>query len=507
MTTDGRADCLYSKVFLIQNPSWCAKLSTGRVTRPVGKPEQFAHPQNPKSKMTTSIPTPTQKLPQKFNTLQLLRGGWYATWVASFLLLVVSIYGVSQQRQALKTVGKDSAPSILTAQRLRDSFAEMDASLANELLLKPGQNQQILVQFEKDRTKIPDRLLLASKYITYDEEEPIVQGLQRNSVVYFLKLQEARDTHKLGNAVNTLNVYRSTANIVDNKLLPQAELLDTVNSKYLENAYTSQSNINKSQLRLILLLGLAQLAILVVIQLFLYRRMQRILNVKLLAASAIATIFLGYTVFSFMSATGNLKIAKEDAFNSLIALRKMRALSYMANGDESRYLLDVANAGKHEKSFNTNIDKIIKIPPNLSIQNIVAMMDSKGETKDLPGLFGTVLNNITFFGEKELAVKTLMAWNDYINIDKQIRQLYRSGKVAEAIALCIGDKPGQSNWAFDRYRSAQTNLIDLNKKEFDRHIDMGNDRLAYFEIIATGALGSVAILTLFGLRPRLMEYL
>jgi hypothetical protein len=457
--------------------------------------------------MTTSIPTSTQKSPQKFNTLQILRGGWYATWAVSFLLLVGSISGVSQQRQALKTVGKDSAPSILTAQRLRDSFAEMDASLANELLLKPGQDRQILEEFEKNRTKIPDRLLLASKYITYNEEEPIVQGLQRNSVAYFLKLQEARDTHKLGNPVNTLNVYRSAASIVDNRLLPQAQLLDDVNSKYLEDAYNKQGNINKGLIGLILILGLTQLGILVAIQLFLYRRMQRILNVKLLAASAIATIFLGYTLFSFMSATGNLKVAKEDAFNSLIVLRKMRALSYMANGDESRYLLDVANAGKHEKSFNTNIDQIIKIPANLSIQKIVENVDRKEGNENLSGLFGTVLNNITFPGEKELAVNTLIALNDYLIVDKQIRELYRSGKVAEAIALCIGTQKGQSNWAFDRYRSAQTQLIDLNKKEFDRHIEMGENGLKNFEIIATGALGSVAILTLFGLRPRLMEYL
>jgi hypothetical protein len=457
--------------------------------------------------MTTSIPTPTQKFPTKFNTLQLLRGGWYATWGVSFLLLLVSISGVNSQRQALKTVGKDSTPSILTAQRLRDSFAEMDASLANELLLKSGENRQILEEFEKDRIKIPDRLLLASKYITYDEEEPIVQGLQRNSVAYFLKLQEARDTHKLGNAVNTLNVYRSAANIIDNRLLPQAQLLDNVNSKYLENTYSTQGYINKGLVGWILILGLGQLAILVAIQLFLYRRMQRILNVRLLAASAIATIFLGYTVVSLMSATGNLRIAKEDAFNSLHALRKMRSLSYMANGDESRYLLDVANAAKHEKSFNTNVDQIIKIPANLSIQKIVENVGRKEGNESLSGLFGTILNNITFPGEKELAVNTLIAWNDYIIIDKQIRQLYQSGKVAEAIALCIGNQKGQSNWAFDRYKSAQTQLIDLNKKEFDRHIAMGEDGLRNFEIIAAGALGGVAILTLLGLRPRLMEYL
>jgi hypothetical protein len=92
--------------------------------------------------MTTipSIPRSTQKLTNKFNTPQILRSGWYTIWGIGLLLLIISIYGVNSQRQAIKTVGKDAAPSILTAQQLQDSFADMDASLANELLLKPEEN-------------------------------------------------------------------------------------------------------------------------------------------------------------------------------------------------------------------------------------------------------------------------------------------------------------------------------------------------------------------------------
>ena len=93
------------------------------------------------------------------------------------------------------------------------------------------------------------------------------------------------------------------------------------------------------------------------------------------------------------------------------------------------------------------------------------------------------------------------------SIDKHIRQLYRSGKVAEAIALCVGNKQGESNWAFDRYKNLHTELMELNKKEFDKNIELGNSRVENFEIIAIVALGSIAILTLFGVRPRLMEYL
>lgn len=457
--------------------------------------------------MTTPIPTPTQKFPRKFNTLQILRSGWYATWIVSFFLLVVSIYTANSQRQALKTVGKDAVLSIIAAQQLRDSFADIDASLASELLSKPGKDLQAMADFEKNRKKIADRLLAASKNITFKEEEPIVQGLQRNTIEYFLKFQETLDTNKLGNPVNTLNVYREAASIVDNKIFPQAQKLDEVNNTYLKDSYEIDGSINEGLTGLVTIIGLVQLSILVVIQLFLYRRMQRILNRSLLAASAISTIFLGYTIFSFMSASSNLKIAKEDAFDSIYALRKMRSISYKANGDESRYLLDAANAGKHEIAFNTNIAHIIKIPPSLSVAKIIQNTNENRKSDGFTGLFADEFNNITFDGEKKLAIDSFQAFNDYLAIDAQIRQLYHSGKVAEAIALYIGNKPGQSNWAFDNYKKVHTKLIDLNKIELDRHIKIAEDGLGYFEIIAAGALGSVAILTLFGLRPRLMEYL
>lgn len=453
-----------------------------------------------------SISRPTQKLPHKFNTLQLLRSGWYSVWGVSLLLLIVSIYGVNSQRQAIKTVGKDAAPSILTAQQLQDSFADMDASLANELLLKSG-NSQALEDFDKNRKKIADRLVAAAKNITYPAEEVIIQTLQFNSSAYLLKLQEARDAHKRGDTVSALNIYQSAASLMDRDIIPQAAELDRVNSQYLESTYDLQRFTNGGIALLITIVGMVQIAILVIIQIFLYRRMRRMLNLPLLGATAIATIFLGYTISSFVGATSNLKIAKVDAFNSLHALRQMRSLSYRANADESRYLLDRSNAPAHEKSFNDKIAKIIKLPPHRSIDSIIANTLKGDRNQEVTGLFAEELNNITFKGERELAIDTFKAFNDYLAIDKQIRQLYNSGKTAEAIALCVGNEQGESNWAFDRYKDLHTNLMELNKKEFEQNIEIGNARLEYFEIVATTALITIAILTLLGLRPRLMEYL
>ena len=455
----------------------------------------------------TAIPKLTQKSIDRFNTPQILRSGWYTTWGIGLLLLIISIYGVNSQRQAIKTVGKDAAPSILTAQQLQDAFADMDASLANELLLKPGDNLQVIADFDKNRKKIADRLVAAAQNITYPEEEKIIQSLQLNNSAYLLKLQAARDAHQRNDTVGALNIYQSAATLMDRDIIPQAEQLGRVNSQQLEKIYAQQSYANGGISLLIAIVGLVQIGILVIIQIFIYQRMRRILNLPLLGATAIAVIFLGYTSSAFVGAASNLKIAKSDAFDSLYALRKMRSLSYKANADESRYLLDRANSPNHEQSFNDKIAKIITAPSNMSIESIITNANRGNPTTGLTGLFADELNNLTFSGERKLAVATLQSFNEYVKIDKQIRQLYRSGKVAEAIALCVGTKPGESNWAFDRYKNLHTELMDLNKKEFDKNIEIGNSRVENFEIIATVALGSIAILTLFGVRPRLMEYL
>jgi hypothetical protein len=454
------------------------------------------------------IPKPIQKSVQRLNTPQILRGGWYTTWGVGLLLLIISIYGVNSQRQAIKTVGKDAAPSVLTAQQLQDSFADLDASLANELLLKPGDNRQVLADFEKNRKKIADRLVAAADNITYSEEKEIIQTLQFNSIAYFLKLQEARDAHKRGDAVNTLSIYQSAANLMDRDIIPQAEKLSQVNLRALEKSYAEQSIANGGIGLSIAVTAIALIAILVAIQLFLYNRMRRVLNLPLLGATAIAVVFLGYTSSAFVGATNDLKIAKADAFDSLNTLRKMRSLSYRANADESRYLLDRGNSVKHERSFTDKTNKILMMPNDkTSIESIIENVEQRQPTAGLTGLFSTGIGNITFVGERDLVTATLKAWNDYLKIDKQIRQLASSGKINEAIALCIGTKPGESNFAFEQYKDIHTKLMELNKAEFDKNIELGNERVANFEIIATVAIGSIAILTLFGVRPRLLEYL
>ena len=67
--------------------------------------------------------------------LRLMLGG---TWVLSAVFLLAAAAGLGRYRQAVQTVGKDSAPSIVAAQRLRTSFARCHADAAAVVAGQPG---------------------------------------------------------------------------------------------------------------------------------------------------------------------------------------------------------------------------------------------------------------------------------------------------------------------------------------------------------------------------------
>lgn len=457
----------------------------------------------------SKIISASSKAIKKLNTPQLLQGGLYLTWAASLLMLVSTINGIQGQRHAINTIGKDATPSITTAQRLKDAAAGMDAYIAKELLLPSGQNQDAVKGYEERYEKLTQRLVAAAESISYgDKERKPIETLQLELGNYIAKIQQARDFHERGDTNNMVVAYRSAAEIMDEKLLPAADALDNVNVDALNVTYNQVKFDSGKSLFFIVISGVALISVLVGLQIFLSQRTRRTFNPMLLAASAIAIAFLNYTTGAFVSASQNLRIAKEDAFTSMHTLRQARALGYMANAAQSRYLLDSAFALNHEQAFFNTIAKIAKLPDGEAFTTFVAAAASTpGYKPNFTGLLADQLKNITFAGEREATVKNLTTLGTYVAIDKQIRQLERSGKHAEAIALCLGNQPGQSNWAFDEFRlKANQKTFDINQAAFDKAIKQGFKDVDGFEFTTPVALSAIALLTLFGLLPRLKEY-
>lgn len=477
-----------------------------------------------------------KKPDRKYTTPQILKGSLYLSCAASLFLIVTSLSSMQQQRTALKTLGKDAAPSIMNALRIRDSLADADANAVNELVAPLGQGEQAFKAYTDRRAKLAMLMVNMAENITYDEEErQPIRTLQFELGNYIAKIQQARDARLRGSQADTLVAYREAMTLMDKTLLPTAETLSQVNLNYLNGGYNQDRQTALLSVGLLWLSGLALLSTLVWLQVFLSRRTKRTLNLALLTATAIAVLFISHTTQALTSAGQQLKVAKEDAFMSLYNLRSARSLAYGANADESRYLLDAAMAPQHEQAFWNKVNQIAKLPAGQSYTTIANAALQGQTTPGFAGYFANQLNNITFPGELTASVQTLSAWDRYLQIDRQIRQLKQSGNLAAATALCIGYNTGQSNWAFEQFKDAHQKVLDINQQAFDNALQEGLNAVGWqlnanqsnpsstdsilispgsytisntyqYEILATGAVAAIVGLTFLGLRPRLKEY-
>jgi hypothetical protein len=416
------------------------------------------------------------------------------------------IVAVLEFRQGVQTIGKDAAPSIIVAQGIKADLADMHSHAANLLLDKPGVGGQAAKDYERRRLEVVDQLLKAAGNITYDEAERVpLRNLLDKFGTYQALIAAARTLHAKGDAA-FLARYQEADRLHHADLLPAADALDRANLAELRHSYHNQQAVRWGCLAVLIVVGLALLAALVVIQRFLYRRMRRRLNPGLAAATALAVGFLAVVVAMLAWSGEALRLAKEDAFDSIHALWQARADAYDANGEESRWLLDRDAAAAHEKAFRDKVAKLVSLPKGMTLPALLGEVEKRRLPQGFEGHFAVELRNITFPGEREAAVEALKRFARYVALDDDIRKLEKDGKHAAAVALCLGNKPGESNWAFDQFDEALGKVIDLNMREFDKAIGLGFRRLADLEWWAVGVAVGVGVLAYLGLRPRLREY-
>ena len=76
----------------------------------------------------------------------------------------------------------------------------------------------------------------------------------------------------------------------------------------------------------------------------------------------------------------------------------------------------------------------------------------------------------------------------------------------DAVELCIGDKPDESNAAFDRFDAGLASTLEINRAAFDHEMDETRKNLGTAETLSILFALLVSALTWIGVRPRLREY-
>ncbi|MBV9269366.1 MAG: hypothetical protein JO061_24570 [Acidobacteriaceae bacterium] len=449
--------------------------------------------------MTTVAPFPAAVATKRtLTTPQILWRGLWALWAGDALLLGLVLSAGHVQHAAMKTIGQDSAPSIIASQQIKTALADMDANAANELIADPATAAASVQAYSKRRREAATALIAAAQNITYGEAERIpILRIQLELGTYEALIQRARDLHQEGDRT-FISAYNQAAQLLDGTILPAADALDQANLKELDAAYSGQRYQSVTTRSLVAVGALIVLIALAVVQLFLFNRTHRLINIPIFTATLLLVVFTLLTLQELNSAARNLKRAKEDAFTSIHALWRARAVAYAANADESRFLLDPQHASERTQAFYNKRDLLAKLPAGATYDSVTP--------NDFTGYLADELNNITFRGEREAANETLTGFGRYVAVDGQIRDLERRGQHKQAVELCTGTAPGQSDWAFDQFDTALGRTLKINQDAFDASIAEGFGVLRYFDLKAGIFAGVIAVLCLFGLLQRIREY-
>ena len=310
----------------------------------------------------------------------------------------------------------------------------------------------------------------------------------------------------------TLSYFQQATDLMSTTVLPAAASLTTANASALDASYNQDRSTAASGQVLVLVLGLAVAGVLLGTQVFLAGRYRRLVNPALVAATVLAVGLAIAAAVQLGAQAGNLKVAKQDAFDSILALTQARAVSYDANADETRFLVDPGRAAAYQDAFLRKSLELVNVG-NVGIFSYDAALaaDIRAYQADhadvrFGGYLGTEFRNITFPGERAAATRALLAYQVYEKYDRKLRAMAKTN-LAQAIAFDIGTSPGQSDWAFNQWDGALGSVITINENAFTAAIRDGHTTGSPW-IALIPAIGTVLIaaLAIAGTRPRLAEY-
>lgn len=436
--------------------------------------------------------------------------------IVDFLALIafcsIAVSTIKQHEHSARTVRYNAAPSVMAAQEIKASLDEMDATLANQLLDNAGSANRHSENFELARIAACKSLVAAAKNITYGNEQVPIENITIALGEYGTQAQTALDSQASGNKPAALQAYLRSMDTLEKKLLPYTHELQEVNAKQLETIYSEEKSKSALSCGLVLAMGMILAACLVVTQFYFTSRFRRRINLPLFVATIAVLIGINELYSSLRENSQHMKVAKEDSYDSLVALMDARASAYHANAAQSRWLLDRDHADQYAKLFNDALASIANFSDGQSYATTIADVEKRMANKEKLTLHGfngslaTEFGNIRFDGEAEAALEALQALSEYSSVDKTMRKIAEAGDLTAATNLGLGYAPGQSNYFFARFDDAVNRAIKVNKKYFHSALNSAFEELNGLIVFTAVVTALITGCIYFGFRPRLAEY-
>ncbi len=438
------------------------------------------------------------------------------------VLGIVAAVVVGSLSNAFDALDGRTAPQVTAAADLYVALANMDAQVANVLLVGDDaglsdNRAHALAVYTQGRTQADRDLQQVAAIGGGDQAvaRSVTSILDRFGQYQALAGQAlAASGHDAAGRPSAaeLAVYRQATALIPG-LLAGTQALIATSRAALDQRYSDDRFQALVATIVVAVIGALLLLAIVSLQVSLRRRLRRRLNPAIVAATAVALALTIAVPIVLAGASGHLRTAKEQAFDPIIALSQARAVSQESAADESRFLVDPAHAAQYQRAFQTESQQVIDLP-GVTIDRYDNALRSALDTYNADyadahfgGDFATEVAHTGDTTERLAAIRAMARYAGYELADRAMRTTLAQGDLRDAIEFDTGTALGYSSFDLSRYDQALTHLISVQRQVFTQAVGEGSGELAGWSNWLP-ALGTVLIVVLLGIGmwPRLAEY-
>jgi hypothetical protein len=420
--------------------------------------------------------------------------------LALLLFAVVTTVATEVRSRAAASVQTKSAPELVAAEALYGSLADADA-IASTIYLRAGAEPPQLRRRYLDDIQRAGRLLenvsrrsetspkVRAALRTIGEQLPVYTGLVDTARA------NIRQTFGEGGAY-----LRRGSTIMRDRILPAATDLYRNAARQLDKNY--RSGTSTSTAAVVVFVGVAMLGLLLLVQGYVRRHSNRLLNVGLVSASVLVLLIMVGTLWKFAQAHDALNRAQSRGSDSVEVLSSARILALIAQS-------------------NANLALIERGSGDVYLARVDRVMGDLGARDGKRGLLGYARDLATRTGEGDQVGHLAAQFRHLRDVHAQVRQLDDDGNYEAAVGLSVGTNSDdeellaeltalggqrQELEAVDALdRALQANIMRAQNRLLDAADD---SRTGYGALELAIPLFAIAagLLVLVGLERRIAEY-
>ncbi|WP_265523151.1 hypothetical protein [Oerskovia flava] len=386
--------------------------------------------------------------------------------LAAIAFGLLGFQAASVQARALTAAEHDTS-QLVDIQEARNTLVVADAIATNAFLV--GGLEPTAQRERFDEAVLAATTLLTELAGRNAADSPELATAQAGLSDYVRLVEQARANNRQGFPVGSAYLDQASTTLRD-ETLPALDGLVVANADRVATDFAGVRNA-----LWILAAGLLALAVLVLVQVWLARRTHRVLNVGLVAASAVVLVIGigGAVVLGQASSTANA--VRAGPYAATLASSQAYSLANDAKSMESFTLIKRGSGQAYEEEF-------------------VASVTEAGERLD------------TAAAEGVIGDESSRALDEWVAQHELIRELDDGGDWDGAVALAIGDDADSPNAAFDAFSAQVRDDIAQSTTQTQDRLSSAQGLSAVSAWLLLLAGGAAALLAWRGMSARLEEY-